>query len=907
MTLEPSGVARARAAATLARIELDEGRPLVALTTLAQAPLSAAVCETKALAHLANSETAAARQSAEVARSLPANDEQYARIEGLLGMLEYTEGDQVASARSFRRAVELATRAGAALEEATYLTGLSHACVNCGALGEAITTSERAIMLFEALNRPLHAARAALNWVVSLSETGHLAHTRSAFEFALTLARQAQDARCLGYLHLALADAIGVENGESLELLQRAGHWLNPLGNEEQVWVSARLCERRQAIPIEGLDARVRQGGMSPESRLLWWGARARRALAAPTQPEANALLAELSALASIRAPLFTQARALSAGIELARLIGAGDVARRLTLVVSDLARRAYRNCPNELHPALDAVPWISRTRLPHEQLLSQEQIAEIESLIRSLGRRDALRGLLAQIVDVLVLWTGVERGLLLLRAPGGKLQPRVGRNLRRADLQGDQLLLSHSVAEQALAVGEPIVAVDATREMESVHASVHALKLRSVLAVPLITHDERLGVVYLDDRARQGAFGERELAWVRLVATVAAAAIADARDRLTLRRAVRRAERAERQLDDTLAEREAELGQTRVELANSRASRPTRFRYDDVIGESAAMHQLLGVVDRVIQSEVPVLIYGESGTGKELVARAIHRNGSRANANFVAENCGAIPESLLESALFGHTRGAFTGAVRARAGLFDVADSGTLFLDEIGEMSPGMQTKLLRVLENGDIRPVGSERSHRVNVRVIGATHRNLDELVAKGDFREDLFYRLNVVTLAIPPLRERVGDVALLARHFLDRYSDGHSVVLSVQALTLLSTYTWPGNIRQLENEIRRAIVLCEGQILPEHLSPEIRNGARATNSNHSVLNMRDRVSALEIDLVREALDRTEGNLTRAAELLGLSRFGLQKMLKRLETQMPEMMQSRARVPRPQRSSSS
>jgi transcriptional regulator with PAS, ATPase and Fis domain len=313
-------------------------------------------------------------------------------------------------------------------------------------------------------------------------------------------------------------------------------------------------------------------------------------------------------------------------------------------------------------------------------------------------------------------------------------------------------------------------------------------------------------------------------------------------------------------------------------------------------------MHQLLSVVDRVIQSDVPVLIYGESGTGKELIAQAIHRNSQRSSGNFVAENCGAIPEPLLESALFGHTKGAFTGAVRARAGLFDVADAGTLFLDEIGEMSPGMQTKLLRALENGEIRPVGSERSHRVSVRVIGATHRNLEELVAKGLFREDLFYRLNVVTLVIPPLRDRVGDVTILARHFLNRYADGRNIALSAQALALLSAYAWPGNIRQLENEIRRALVLCEGQILPEHLSPEIRDGSRPASANLSVLNMRERVSALEFDLVREALDRTDGNLTRAAELLGLSRFGLQKMLKRLESQMPDFLQSRLRTARPQ-----
>lgn len=897
---------RARASATLARIQLDEGDWQAAQLTLRDAPLSTAVCESTALVSLASSNPGAAREAIDLGRTLPSTDEESARLEGLLGLLEYSEGDFAKSAQSFRHAIELAARAGAVLEEATYLTGLSHACANSGTLGDAIAACERAIMLFESLNRPTQAARAALNWVVCLCEAGRHTETRSAFDLAFALARQTQDTRCLGYLHLALADSLGLDNPESTELLQRAGHWLDPLGNDERLWVAARLCERRLAVRIEHFDSQARQPGVSVESQLLWWGARARRAVLERVQQDATAILAELSALAPVRAPLFTQARALAAGIELAAWIGAGDIARRLTLVVSDLARQAYRNCPPELHPALDGLHWVSYAHVPQDQLLSHEQIADIESLIRSLGRRDALPGLLAQVVDALVLWTGVERGLLLLRAPGGKLQPRVGRNLRRTDLQGEQLRLSHSLAEQALALGEPVVAVDATREMESVHASVHILKLRSVLAVPLITQGDAVGVVYLDDRVRQGAFGDRELAWVRLVAAVAAAAIADARDRLTLRRAVRRAQRAEQQVGGLLAKREAELGQTRVELAQSRATRANRGRYDDIIGESIAMRQLLGMVDRVVQSDVPLLIYGESGTGKELIARAVHRNGQRSYGSFVAENCGAIPESLLESALFGHCKGAFTGAVRARAGLFDVADGGTLFLDEIGEMSPGMQTKLLRVLQNGDIRPVGTDRSHHVDVRVIAATHRNLEESVKEGRFREDLYYRLNVVKLVVPALRERIGDVPILARHFLHQYSEGRKVLLSYQALALLSSYHWPGNIRQLENEIRRAIVLSEGLILPDHLSREVRESIAVSPVPEHALDLRNRVSALEFDLVRQAMDQTDGNLTRAAELLGLSRFGLQKMLKRLEAQMGQRFEPRSRIRRSEHPSS-
>jgi serine/threonine-protein kinase PknK len=285
-----------------------------------------------------------------------------------------------------------------------------------------------------------------------------------------------------------------------------------------------------------------------------------------------------------------------------------------------------------------------------------------------------------------------------------------------------------------------------------------------------------------------------------------------------------------------------------------------------------------------VAASDVPVLVIGESGSGKELVARAIHDYGARSGRPFVGENCAAIPESLLESTLFGHTRGAFTGAVRPRAGLFEVASSGTLFLDEIGEMSLGMQTKLLRALEGGEVRPVGSERPKRVDVRVIGATHRDLEADVKAGRFREDLFYRLNVIALRVPPLRERPSDVPLLIQHFLQLHAPKRKLRLTTAASGALERFAWPGNVRQLENEIRRALVLADELIGIEHLSPELR-GETSTLAESERLNLRRRVDALEVELVGLALERTLGNQTKAAELLGVSRFGLQKMMRRLD----------------------
>jgi transcriptional regulator with PAS, ATPase and Fis domain len=282
------------------------------------------------------------------------------------------------------------------------------------------------------------------------------------------------------------------------------------------------------------------------------------------------------------------------------------------------------------------------------------------------------------------------------------------------------------------------------------------------------------------------------------------------------------------------------------------------------------------------------VLVVGESGTGKELVARAMHANGPRGRRAFVSENCASVPETLLESTLFGHVKGAFTGASTTRAGLFDVADGGTLFLDEIGEMSLAMQSKLLRVLQGGEVRPVGGERVRTVDVRVIGATNRDLEAMVAEGKFRQDLFYRLNVIALRVPPLRDRAEDIPLLVQHFVSKHAAGRAVKVTRAAMAKLCAFPWPGNVRQLENEVRRALVLGEGAIDVAELSADVVRGG-PSGSRSAGLDMKARVDALETELVLEALKKTRGNQTRAAQLLGLSRFGLQKMMKRLKIKSP------------------
>jgi len=873
---------RERVAAIRARIALDTGDSAGAASLLEPFAHGTHGLEVRALVESSLGHPGTALDAAQRARLQATSDEERARAEGVLGLLSHARGEAEPALQAFRAASDLAARAGALLEEATYLTGLSAAATNLGELGEALSASRRALLLFESLGRTGDAARASLSAAVVYASAGAQHDARAAAFETVQRAKASGDQRCRGFAHLVLSDT--VEGGD--EAIEHASRALSLLvADDDALSAAARLWARGSLVDVVRFDACARREGAANDSRLEWWAARASHELRANEPSRADVPISELNALSSTRASLSVRGRALHAGAVLAARVGDADSARRLGAAAGDAAREFLRRSPSELHASVRALDWVRALEVGPESNIVPEQIADVEALVRSLSQRDRLRPLLRQVVDALVLWTGVERGLLLLRAPGGKLKPRAARNLRRADLGPEQLALSQSLAQRALDLGEPVVAVDAAGDLPEVHESVHALKLRSVLAVPLIARGEALGVVYLDDRVRRGAFGSRELSWVRLVGTLAAVAILDARSQLLLRRAARRAERAEARLAQELAHREAELDVAERELARSRDARETRFSYDSIVGQSEAVRGLLRLVDRVTSAEVPVLILGESGSGKELVARAIHENGPRAKQPFVSENCGAIPEGLLEATLFGHVRGAFTGATRPRAGLFEVADHGTFFLDEIAEMSLGMQTKLLRVLQNGEVHPVGADTPRFVDVRVIGATHRDLEALVLAGKFREDLYYRLNVVSVRVPALRERIGDVPLLVRHFVARYAQKRKLTISKAAMDALSAYRWPGNIRQLENEVRRALVLADDVVTPDILSPDVlaREGGEAPQVD--ALNLRGRVDALESELVRSALERTHGNQTRAAELLGLSRFGLQKMIKRLQ----------------------
>src|SRR5687767_2644680 len=352
-------------------------------------------------------------------------------------------------------------------------------------------------------------------------------------------------------------------------------------------------------------------------------------------------------------------------------------------------------------------------------------------------------------------------------------------------------------------------------------------------------------------------------------------------------------------QFDALLHVLESAVEQRRLKSENAylRSQLEERYRIDGLVGRSRVMRDLSQLLETVASTSSTVLITGETGTGKELAARAIHHNSPRRSNRFVALNCSAIPETLLEAELFGHARGAFTGAVGTRQGRLEQAHKGTLFLDEVGTMSPALQAKLLRVLQEREFERVGDSHTIKIDVRVIAATHSDLAKMVADGTFREDLFYRLNVLPVQLPPLRDRRDDIPLLVQHFLQRLSAESArgnVTVSQEAIRRLMAYPWPGNVRQLENAVERALAFSHGrsQIDIQDLAPEIQNHTSGVEGTEPWLpedgiDFERYIEGVELSLIKRSLERTQGNKRQAARLLNLKRTTLIEKLKRLEAE--------------------
>jgi len=504
--------------------------------------------------------------------------------------------------------------------------------------------------------------------------------------------------------------------------------------------------------------------------------------------------------------------------------------------------------------------------------------LREMFRLNQSILEENELGETLRRIVDAAMELTHARRGVLVVRQRG-RLRFLAARSAGR-DLDSPDEQVSRTLIERTFEEGVGRISTDARQDvtLDSI-ASVEELGLRSVICVPMAAKGgKRLGVLYLDNSFEEGVFASDDLELVESFCSQAALAWNSAHRREEIKSLVEELRVANERL-------EGELLVSRREAARRLGDDGKLL--DGIVGASPRMRQLFEVVQVVAPTDIPVLITGESGCGKELVARALHRMSDRTDQPFIAENCGAVPDTLLESTLFGHTKGAFTGAEKDRAGLFELANGGTLFLDEIAELPADMQTRLLRVLQEGEVRPVGGQKVLRVKVRVIAATNRDVHEAIESGRFRRDLYYRLQGAEIDVPTLRDRAEDIPLLVEHFLGRQAgDGQTKTVTPEALKRLVRYPWPGNVRELENEVRRLALMCPASVIgPEYLSPAIWEGRASVGSQST--NVPDEVRPLrsiEQEAILNAMKSFGNHRGKVAKALGVSRSTLYLKLKEM-----------------------
>jgi Nif-specific regulatory protein len=492
---------------------------------------------------------------------------------------------------------------------------------------------------------------------------------------------------------------------------------------------------------------------------------------------------------------------------------------------------------------------------LPSSERVARDLVALLKIGTAMNGIRN-VENLQARVLEMVLEVIPVERGAVLLvgNSPGEFVSGTYRR--KESDLV-EPFRISRTIVSQVVKAGAAVMAnnISADRTFTPSDTLI-ASQIRSLLCVPLMAFQSRLGLIYVDTADSRVHFDEHHLHLLTAIASITAVALEHARYVEWL------------------------------EGENQRLQEQINIEHD-MVGQSPRMREVYQLISRVAATDATVLIRGESGTGKELVARAIHRNSGRANRPFVAINCAALNESLLESELFGHERGAFTGAITQKKGKIEIADGGTLFLDEIGEMLPALQAKLLRVLQEREFERVGGTHSIKVDLRLITATNRNLDDAIKAGAFRQDLYYRLNVVSITMPPLRDRREDIPLLAAYFVQKYSrEAKRPVAGItpEAHALLHQHDWPGNVRELQNALERAVVLgSSDHIRPEDLPETLLE--RTDTSVAAIRRYHDAVSNAKRQIIIKAVAQVGGSFTDAAKLLDLHPNYLYRLIKNLD----------------------
>ncbi len=821
-----------------------------------------------------------------------------------LGAITQELGDPARAAEHYEAAARLARRAGRASTDVVARTNLANLHVYLGLYQRARLEADGALHdAEEAGMKPAAAQAIALLGDVA-SRTGDVELALVKYDDAIARYRAVGQLREVAESLLDAAEALMLRNGPS-----------------DLSAASARLADARSVIDAEGIeDFRLRL-------RLLLGRARGDNGDEGAVG-ELEAVLAEARRAGNREMEWQT----LAALGQLHAVRGADFVARRhdqeamevLESIATRLPRdhrEAFWHDPRrrEVRRRAGARGGMATRPVTHETTVHgvlpgglEARAARLLELIKRLASELDVDRLLERITDSAVELSGAERGFVLLVGEDGRLVPRTVRDAG-AQEPDPHVAFSQSIAEAVLIDGDPIITVDARDDNRlSEYMSVHKLMLKSVACLPIRSPRGTVGVLYLEHRMRRGRFDEADVDLLFAFADQAAIALENARliaenerRRRELEEANRELEKAKAEIERVLVARTTELEEAKRELDRAREELRGSYHRHGIIGTSEPMRRVFAVIDRVLEQSIPVVIQGESGTGKELVARAIHYGGPRAKKPFVAVNCAAIPEALLESELFGHVKGAFTGADRDRRGVLSQAHGGTLFLDEVGDMPPKMQVDMLRVLQDKRVRPIGAERDEEVDVRVIAASNKSLADLVERGEFREDLFYRLDVVDIRLPPLRERPEDVPLLCEHFLSQFAERDGAPakrISRGALERLAEHPMPGNVRQLEHVLLNAWVLVEGDVIePDDLALDAdassvdrvaaeraRRAIAASEGKSAEEAAPQSFDDFKVDEKRrilEALETSGWNRVRAAKVLGIPRRTFYRRLKEYE----------------------
>ncbi len=649
-------------------------------------------------------------------------------------------------------------------------------------------------------------------------------------------------------------------------------------------WVQARVDEQLQSLAAQGHFALIRSlvalGDLSDVHAALEV---LTKTAAGSQSPEIQWSIAALNAISKTQLRSFEEAEAFWKT--------AKEAHSRLLQVIPSNAHGSFFNTSPRTELRQHQQEFIQHA-VPqgHSSLPSVTRLFQI---MRALAQETDTQRLLNRILDTVVTLSGAERGLLILSdADDQSLQVHATSGVY--EFESETRDFSTSIAQRSIEALQPIRSdnLQGDGRFSSDH-SVHILNLQSTLCLPLHAPPHIRGALYLDHRTKANAFEDADVPVLWAFADQAAVALANAFVIKELSLQKEQLETTQRELSTIQRELQADLTRsTSHPKLSAEPSSPLTGPMADVgiVTADPTMLRLSKVVEKVAPTSLPVTITGESGTGKELIARAIHVGSEHQSGEFIALNCGAVSDGLWESELFGHERGAFTGASRDKPGLFELAHNGTIFLDEIGDLPLETQVKLLRVLQQGEFRRVGGHSTMKTNARVVCATHRSLSEMVREGRFREDLWYRLNVIELHLPALRDRPLDIPILVTHFLKRYASKTHETITDEAQRRLLGHPWPGNIRQLENEIQRALALSEAVIDVEHLSdklqttPGLASTALVRESGGALGPLKPQVEAFEREYIERMLDACDGNRSQTAKALGLTRPGFYKKLRTL-----------------------